>query len=318
MMLHCEEPGCDYEIDETEPNAKSRLGVHRWSAHRIKGDGTRVERSTGTPTSQPVDDDPSPFNPPAMAATGEVPPSSGRSGGSAGAPSTPRRRGLLERFKRAPKEPGQPAGPGAPPTKPPKPSFGRGKRESGAETISDGWSALGGLFLKANHTPTGRVIQFQSDAAGEMLDEVVKGTPLDRLVLQRVVGARGTLDTLAALFGPPILTYRMEQAVAQGNQEAFSFFEGLLKSNIKRALPLMIPAMKKVKKRETEAAAALVDMLDIADLDALGLHVENGQPVNDAGEVVDVGDVFVGMLFADWVATVPPPAPSPEPQEAPA
>jgi hypothetical protein len=331
MMLVCGEPGCDYEVDEHavdsigRPTATQKLGSHRWSKHGLRADGSQGlpgYKATYAPPAADADDgaEPSPFTPPSPAVTGEVPPSSGRSGVPAGGPSSPGRRGLFALLRRG-KEKTPSLSEPARVTKEraPKPTVFRGKRESGAETLSDGWSALGGLFLRANHKPTGRVIAFQSDAAGEMLDDIVKGTTLDRLVLQKVVGARGTLDTLAALFGPPVLTYRMEQAVVAGNQEAFSFFEGLLKSNIKRALPLMIPAMKKVKKRETEAAAALVDMLEVADLDALGLHVENGQPVDEAGNVVDVGDVFVGMLFADWVATVPPPpAPAPEQQEAPA
>lgn len=258
----------------------------------------------------PDADSASPFEPP-PGHSGEVPPVRGGAGGSAETPA-PRRRGLFDRLKKKV----TPGSPGAPTReKTPKPSGGgRSRRLSAAETLADLWSGGGSLMARTGHTPTGRMIAFQGPAAGELLDEVVKGTMVDRLVVQKIVGARSTLDTLFAIFGPPAITWQMEKAMAAGDEQKFHALEEALKSAIKSALPVMVPAMKKARKREAEQQAALVELLDISDLEMMGVVVNpEGQPINrETGQVVDVGDIFVSMLFAEWVPPAPPPAPSEE------
>jgi hypothetical protein len=286
---------------DARPNA---LGLHRWSAHGIKKDGTRVDRSKPN-REDPAGDDqnlPSPFTPP-PGPSGEVPPVRGGADRSADGPA-PRRRGLFGFFKRdkAPKPAPRPSNERAP-----RPSGGRRGRLSGAETLADAGAMLSRGFESMGRIPTSRMVAFQAPAAGELADELIKGTLADR-PLQYVVRSRGILDTLFALLAPAKCTWDMENAAAAGDEAGFRAAEKRLKWAIREALPTLVPAMKKVREREAKQAAALVDLLDMADLDMLGVDVnEKGQPVSrETGQVVDIGDIFVAMLFAEWVPVANP------------
>jgi hypothetical protein len=79
----------------------------------------------------------------------------------------------------------------------------------------------------------------------------------------------------------------------------------------------MAPAMKKVRDREAKQSAALVELLDMADLDMLGVDLDDkGQPIDrTTRQVVDIGDIFVAMMFAEWVPPAPPPPETTSPEE---
>lgn len=129
-------------------------------------------------------------------------------------------------------------------------------RVSAADTIADVWAAGGTLAARSpKHVPLGRYMQWQSPVAGEMLDDAVKGSVVDRLVLQRVVKARGRLDLAGAVLLPPLLIYMIEN-----NPAMMPTLGPILESQIRNSLPLMVPAIKKMKakaKASEEAAAEL-------------------------------------------------------------
>jgi hypothetical protein len=303
---------CDYEPEGDRQAQK--LGLHRWSAHGIRKDGSNVsDEAPELAPGAPADDADvgSPFVPP-PGTRGEVPPMGGGAGGSADAPA-PRPRGLFSRLRKT-KADGAPVPPKTrekvPGGKPP----GKGKRISGAETLGDIVSGIGGILGNAGHVPTARVVAFQAPAAGELADELVKGTFIDVMALQPIVRSRGVLDKLFTLFAPTAITWRMEKAMAAGDQEEFHRMEQGLKWAIKKSLPTMLPAMRRVRDREAKENAALVEMLDLADLEMLGVFVDDkGQPVSrESGQVVDIGDIFVAMVFAEWVPQVVAPVSDPE------
>lgn len=325
MILTCDYPGCDggpdgqpWEIDtaevgNTKPSAETRLRMHRSNKHKIAGGGAMEvpeldvsESSTAEVTG--------PYGGAPAVPTDEVPPASGGDGNrsAGGAPPTGRR-GLFDRLKGKAK--GAPAEPKATKEKPPKPPRGypKGGRLSAAATIGDIWGFGGGQLQRVGHVPTGRMARFQAPVAGELLDEIVKGTTLDKVVIQRIVAGRSTIDTLYALFGPLVFTWQLEKALAAGNAQGVEFLEDRLKECIRDGLPIMLPAMKKVRKRERETNAAMADLLDGDDLAAMGVDIVDGKPVDaTTGAAVDVADVFVSMLFTDWEA---PPAPPPASEE---
>jgi hypothetical protein len=181
------------------------------------------------------------------------------------------------------KEPREPAAP-APQTKEKKPKVTKlGRRQSAAETIGDVQSGLGGLLVRSGtHRPLGTWLQFSSAVNGEILDDAVKGTALDRFVLQPVAKGRGKFDAVGAVFGPPAIIWAIERDPSKADA-----LIPLLKSSIRNALPLMAPAIKKVQKRQQEVLAAAEE---------LGFDVSNGQ---------DPADEIIAMLFAGWE----PPAP---------
>ena len=311
MILFCGEPGCDWTIDEdtlepgVKPTAETRVKMHRSNKHGVRPGEEAAMADPKLSTAEVT----GPFGG-AHPTTGEVPPASSEVTRSAGT-EPPRRRGL---FSRKPKP--TLADPRPTKEKAPKSKTSLRGRVSAADTFADLWGWGGGLMGNAGHVPTGRMVKFQAPIAGELLDDVVKGTIVDKMVVQKVVGARGKLDLLFAIFGPPVLTWRMEQAIVQGNQSQLDVLEPMLKSAVKNALPVMIPALAKARKREAAANTALAELMDADELDGLGIHIVDGKPIDADGQSVDVGDVFVGMLFSNWETPVGQPPPNQPAEES--
>lgn len=130
------------------------------------------------------------------------------------------------------------------------------KRVSGADSISDAWSAIGGLISRnPRHRPSGMLLQWQSAAAGEIIDEAVKGTAIDRLLIQRAVKARSRFDMVGAIFFPPAIVFAIEM-----NPERAPMLLPLLESTLRSSLPVMVPAVKKARKREADQAEAIREL----------------------------------------------------------
>jgi hypothetical protein len=176
-------------------------------------------------------------------------------------------------------------------TKPGKPRAGR--RVSTADTLADIWKGGGGLLVRSGtHIPSGRWMQFQAPYAGEMLDEALAGSVLDKVALQRIAKARGRFDLIGAVLGPPLVLMAIER-----NPQNGQVLLPLLESSIRASLPHMVEGIKKVKAKEkvtAEAAAALF----------------SEDPEYDGTQ--DPVSYIMQMLFDGWVAPVgeaPPPTP---------
>ena len=150
-----------------------------------------------------------------------------------------------------------------------------GRRVSTADTLADVWAGLGSTAMRSGYVPTGRMMQFQSQVAGEMLDEAVKGSVIDRKILQPVVKSRGRYDLISAVFGPPMLVLAIERDPSKAE-----LLIPLLKAQIRSSLPLMLPAIKKVQEKERKAAEAAAQMFP------------------DLPEGEDPVDAIIEMLFA--------------------
>ena len=179
---------------------------------------------------------------------------------------------------------------------------------SAADTLADIWSGVGGLAIQTGtHAPLGRCLQWQAPVAGEMLDEAVAGSVIDKVALQRMVKGRQRFDLIGAVVGPPLLVLALER-----NPAAQETILPLLRSSNRRSLPLMVPAIKKVQERERKVAEA-TELL-FADMPGF-------EPGTDPVEVI------LSMMFDGWVppepATVdvedeaPTPHSAPEPQPVP-
>lgn len=155
-------------------------------------------------------------------------------------------------------------------------------RQSAAETIADLW-ALGGSIAahSPRHVPVGRYMQFQAPVAGEMLDEAIKGSPVDRLVIQRVVKARARFDLASAVFGPPLIILAIES-----NPALMRTLGPVLEAQIRSSLPLMVPAIKKIKAKQQAAQDAAEELF------------RDDETFDPA---VDPVQQIMAMVFGDWV-----------------
>jgi hypothetical protein len=239
-------------------------------------------------------DAPNALGEPSPYAPGERAPGSGLPSPSVPA-AGPTKSGRWGRFFGGSKK-GPPSNDGAP--LPPRgrertPKLPAGRRVSASETISDAWSGVGGFVARnPGHVPLGRYMQFQAPVAGEMLDEAVKGTIIDKVALQRIVKARGKFDLIGAVFGPPAIIYAIERDPSRQD-----VLIPMLRSSIRNALPLMVPAIKKIKvKAEATQAAA-------AELFADDPNYDPSIPPED---------YILNLIFGGWE----PPQAQPQPTDA--
>lgn len=160
---------------------------------------------------------------------------------------------------------------------------GSSRRASAAPTIEDVWSALGGVAVRSGrHQPLGRCLQWQAPVAGELLDDALKGSIVDRVLLQPVAKGRGRFDALGAILGPPLIVFAI-----QSQPDRAEVLLPMLRSSIRSSLPLMVPAIRKVQAREAAAAAAAAELFP--DLPA------GADPV----------DAILEMMFAGWTPEAP-------------
>lgn len=163
----------------------------------------------------------------------------------------------------------------------PKPT---GRRHSTADTIEDFYAALGGIAMRSGrHQPLGRFLMWQAPAAGEMLDQAIAGSIVDKKLLQPAVKTRGRLDQVLAVFGPPALILAIES-----NPERAPQLIPLLKSAIRNSLPTLLPAMKKAQAREEKVNKAVSEMFG-----------------DDFPPGVDPVDYVIGEMFAGWYPPQP-------------
>lgn len=116
--------------------------------------------------------------------------------------------------------------------------------------------------------------------AGEMIDDAVKGTVVDKLVLQRVVRGRQRFDLLGAVLGPPLIVFAIERNPAQAET-----LLPILRSSIRHSLPLMVPAIKRIQKKEQDIA------------EATALLFEDDPNFDGTADPVDY---ILGMMFDGW------------------
>lgn len=160
------------------------------------------------------------------------------------------------------------------------------KRVSGAQSIADGWNAIGGIISRSpRHRPSGILLQWQSAAAGEIIDEAIKDTAIDRMLIQKAVKARGRFDLIGSVLLPPALVFAIEM-----NPERAPMLIPMLESSLRNSLPHMVPAIKKARKREEEQQNAIRELFP------------------DLPEGIDPIQELIQEMFAGWY---------PEQEEAP-
>jgi len=129
-----------------------------------------------------------------------------------------------------------------------KPADGKARRTlprvSLENLISSGW-ALGAMALARNPQaiPVARVMDMQSPVAGVIVDDMVRGTAIDRL-LQPLARAGERGEKAVALLGPPVLT-----GLVVAHPEWFPAIRPMLKMSIMSWLEISEPAMKKAQAR---------------------------------------------------------------------
>jgi len=164
------------------------------------------------------------------------------------------------------------------------------------EFLSDIYGGIGQLMGMATpYRVTGRALMINAPVAGYMLDDAVKGTVVDRMAVQPGVRLQNRYNSVSGLIEVPLLTFLIEQEQLKPEPDLQRlerlFF--MLKASLRRSIPAMAPAIKKMKANEAKMAEAVRELYpDLQD-----------------GE--DPAERMLAELFAFPVETQP----QPEPQE---
>lgn len=160
---------------------------------------------------------------------------------------------------------------------------GVGKRVTTASTLADIISGIGGVAMRTGHAPLGRYLTWQAPASGELLDQALAGSFIDKSLLQPAVKARGRLDVVTTVLGPPALIFMIERS-----PERAQVLLPVLKQSLRASLPTLIPAMKKAQEREKKVNDSLRELFDGADIP----------------EGVDPVDILIEDMFGGYFGAV--------------
>lgn len=152
------------------------------------------------------------------------------------------------------------AGAGSPPTgaggyRETRPKLRNAKRATTAPIGTMLWGGLGAALERSGaDVPVGRTLQFQSDAAGDILDKLIANTWADR-VLQPFAEKTEELEALSALFALPVLV-----AIVERSEASAVALEPLLKEAVRQNIVSMAPVVQRKEKdakKLAETAAKL-------------------------------------------------------------
>lgn len=166
-------------------------------------------------------------------------------------------------------------------------------RESIAPVAGFVWRQLGAMLEQTDYYPAGRIMGWQSTAAGEVIDELAAGTWIDEHALQPIMRQEQKAETVAMLVGPPLLAGMMSRDEATRDRLA-----PMLHFTIRQSLLVMLPAMEKARAREQAEWDAIVKLF--------------GDTLPEGATVDSVVDGIMENLFAP-----PQRAEAPEPNGVP-
>jgi len=151
---------------------------------------------------------------------------------------------------------------------PPAPEGKSHEKRRSLERWADRAWRVAARFAGAPGTPTGRVMTMQAPVAGMLIDDMVKGTVVDRIA-QPVARLAENSGDVWGLVGPPVLVLAIERL-----GPAPVLVEGL-RDALKEWVTIAGPAMARQKAREKKA------------LEAAQAFAADGEPITSVDELVD-------------------------------
>jgi hypothetical protein len=191
-----------------------------------------------------------------------------------------------------------------------------GPRRAGAVVLGDGWESLGEFLTGSPFMAAGRVMTFQGEAAGAILDDALKGTVVDKMALQPYIAAEERYGAALRLISLPVQMQmviskwqRIQELQEQGassqaiNAQAFQF-QWQVRS-AKKSIRKSLPELAKASKRQRESREKSEQVVREA-----WPELEN--QVDEAGNPIDPVDVLFNEILGPMFAAPPPQSPQPE------
>lgn len=137
--------------------------------------------------------------------------------------------------------------------KPPGKAKAKHRRVSVDHLVSRAWEGIA-RFAAPLSLPMSRCLQVQSPVAGMILEEIVAGTVVDR-VLQPVARAEEKAEKVIALIGPPVLVLALEQTAMMPPEQAAmrqAIIVPMLRESLRVWLQVAGPKVEEAARREAE------------------------------------------------------------------
>jgi hypothetical protein len=154
-----------------------------------------------------------------------------------------------------------------PETKEARPKRAARKRVAAVDDFTDVAMWAGDFFSqRTGYRATGHAIALNASTTGFMLDDAIKGTVVDRVAVQPAVRNRERFESVLVCFEIPVIVNMIERDLSPEN---IARWAPRLRRAVQRALPLMVPAIRKVRQREEDLKAAAQEIYgaDIAGSD---------------------------------------------------
>jgi len=144
---------------------------------------------------------------------------------------------------------------------PAKGGAGKGtrRRESLETLVGFAWGGLSSSMARAQRYPTARILQLQAPVAGVIVDDLLKGGIVDRM-LQPLARAGKSGEAAFALVGPPLIV-ELLQRHPERRDILLPMLHAALEQYAEIAGPKLAAAKKRAEKRAAELGAG-----DIAEL----------------------------------------------------
>jgi hypothetical protein len=119
--------------------------------------------------------------------------------------------------------------------------------------VSRGWEAVARIAQPLS-LPVSRCLQVQSPVAGMIIEEIVAGTLVDR-VLQPIARAEEKAEKVLALVGPPLIVLAIEQSFLLPAEQMMmrqALLMPMLKESLRMWLVIAGPKVEEAARREAE------------------------------------------------------------------
>jgi hypothetical protein len=173
----------------------------------------------------------------------------------------------------------------------PKPPPERAKpRKDGTEVCGWLWAGLAEFVMPGVSKPAAVAMSWQADMAGPILDDAVKGTFLDKLVVQRVAGKGEDVRKIGSLLALPLALVAIENRPLLVEHSQFrKAFRRLVMSNYEALADARIKERRKEERWKAKAEEAGIPLY-VTD--------EGGNVVYEDGHPMDAVDGMVNDLLA--------------------
>lgn len=152
-----------------------------------------------------------------------------------------------------------------------KPTRREGPRRNGERVLGMAWSLCANVFVPRVSPRASMVMQWQSAAAGPALDQLVAGSIIDKVIVQRIAGEGDRYRNATALLSLPMLVAIAENQPAIAAQPVFM-------EMARRAIRVNYEAILDAQIKEKEEEARFEAKAEAAGLD---LYIQvNGERVN--------------------------------------